>query len=372
MYRIGVDARLTHYRQGGISQYVYALIRLLPSVDQLNEYLIVHSRKDRRDLTCSANQRRIVAWTPPHHLLERLTLAAEMRPRGVDLLHSPDFIPPMKLGRWKSVITIHDLTFLRYPEFLTPESRRYYNGQIEWAVAHADHIMADSEATRQDIVELLQVDGQKVTTVWLGIDEHFSRRSNQETAQVLAKHDLPSGYILFVGTLEPRKNLGGLLNAHKHLVAEYSDTPPLLIVGRRGWLMEDIMLLADGLGLEGRVHWREDIPYQDLPFIYSGANVLCLPSFYEGFGFPPLEAMACGTPVVAANRASLPEVVGDAGLLFNPDKPEDIAAALHRVLADSALSNRLREAGLERVRQFQWIDTVKSVLKVYQQVLSSL
>lgn len=368
MARIGIDARLTYYRRGGITEYIEQLIRHLPDLDLANDYIILHSWKDRRDLATGARQRRALVWTPAHHRLERLALAIETLPHGLDLLHSPDFIPP--LGLWfRSVITIHDLTFLHYPEFLNSESRRYYNDQIAAAAARADHILTDSEATRTDVINLLRVPSEKVTTVWLGVSDHFHPASPEEIHRFTEQHNLSPGYILFVGTFEPRKNLSGLLRAYAQLCAEIPDVPRLVIAGSRGWLYTEIFALAQSLGLADTISWLENPSYADLPLLYSGAGVLCLPSFYEGFGFPPLEAMACGTPAVVADRASLPEVVGDAGLLVNPDDPSSIADALRRILADSALAGDLRRRGLERARAFSWAETARQTLSTYRGVL---
>jgi glycosyltransferase involved in cell wall biosynthesis len=368
MHRIGIDARLTYYRRGGITEYIEALIRELPALDSYNEYVILHSRKDGRNLAARSNQRRAAMWTPAHHRIERTALGIETLPLRLDLLHSPDFIPPR--GPHRSVITIHDLNFLYYPKFLTAESRSYYNDQIDVAVKRADHIMTDSEATRQDVIEKLHVSPETVTTVLLGVSEHFCPASDAQIEAFTAKHDLICGYILFVGTFEPRKNLAGLLRAYAQLRADMPDLPPLVIAGRRGWLDEEIYELAASLKLGSHLTWLEDVPYVDLSALYSGASVLCLPSFYEGFGFPPLEAMACGTPTVSADRASLPEVVGDAGLLIDPERPASIAAGLRRVLTDSALAADLSQRGLARARTFQWSSTARQVLDVYEKVLN--
>lgn len=369
MHRIGIDARLTYYRRGGITEYIEALIRELPALDTDNDHVILHSRKDARNLAVGANQRRATCWTPAHHRLERLALGVETLPLRLDLLHSPDFIPPH--GRHRSVITIHDLTFLHYPDFLTVESRRYYNDQINAAAARADHIMTDSEATRRDVIEMLGVPPDKVTTVLLGISDHFRPASDAQIAAFTSQHNLTRGYLLFVGTFEPRKNLAGLLRAYARLRADLRDAPQFVIAGRRGWLDESVYELAASLKLGQHLRWLEDVSYADLPTVYSAASVLCLPSFYEGFGFPPLEAMACGTPAVVADRASLPEVVGEAGLLIDPEHPASIADALCRVLTDSALADDLRQRGLARAAEFQWRRTAQQVLTIYQNVLSS-
>jgi glycosyltransferase involved in cell wall biosynthesis len=177
-------------------------------------------------------------------------------------------------------------------------------------------------------------------------------------------------YILFVGTFEPRKNISGLLEAYHLLRQDGPDLPPLVIVGRRGWLYDGIFAKIETLDLADHVIWLEDAPESDLPAIYNGADVAVLPSYYEGFGLTALEAMACGTPVVATNRSSLPEVVGDAGLLIDPYDPADIAAAIRRILEDSALRDRLRSAGPARAATFTWQRTAEIVLQVYRALSS--
>ncbi len=370
MARIGIDARLTHYTQGGIAQYTQHIIDELGRIDSRNDYLILHSRKDPRNLAAAPNQRRIACWTPAHHRFERWALAAEVTSHRLDLLHSPDFIPPC-CGRFKRVITVHDLSFLHYPQFLTADARRYYNGQIAWAVEHADHILADSEATRTDVIEMLGVPPARITTVPAAVSAHFRPVPPDEARAVVQPYGLEPGYILFLGTYEPRKNIGGLLRAYAALLTDLPDVPPLVLVGRRGWLYDDMFALAEALGLGERVRWVEDAEYRDFPAIYSAAAVLCMPSFYEGFGLPPLEAMACGTPVVVADRASLPEVVGEAGLMVEPESVESIADALRRVLTDPALAADLRERGLAQAVRFSWEHTARGVLAVYEQVLGS-
>jgi glycosyltransferase involved in cell wall biosynthesis len=185
----------------------------------------------------------------------------------------------------------------------------------------------------------------------------------------LASHNLPDQYILFVGTFEPRKNLGGLLRAYAELRAEMRDAPPLVIAGRRGWLFQDMFVLAEQLHLGKSIIWLDNPSDGDLPALYGAASVFCLPSRYEGFGLPVLEAMACGTPVVVSERGSLPEVVGEAGLLVNPDDPNSIAAGLTKVLSDSVLSADLRRRGLTWAQAFTWRKTAELTLAVYHRVL---
>lgn len=363
--RIGIDARLTYYRQGGIAAYARRVIEALARLDRDPAYVILHSRKDRLTLAHGENFRRASLWTPCHHRLEAWALGTELLPLRLDVLHSPDFIPP-RWGARRFVITIHDLNFLHYPQFLTAESRRYYNDQIRRAVAQADHILADSEATRADLAALLDVPQSRVTVHMLGVDEAFRPLDDSALEQACQQLDLPRGYLLFVGTFEPRKNIPGLLEAYRLLRDRLPEAPPLVLAGRRGWLAEDLTRRVETLGLADRVLWREEVPQAAMPALYGAAALLVTPSFYEGFGLPALEAMACGTPTVVANRSSLPEVVGEAGLLIDPDDPQSIADGLYRVMDDPALAARLRAAGLARARSFTWDNTARIVLEAYR------
>jgi glycosyltransferase involved in cell wall biosynthesis len=286
---------------------------------------------------------------------------------GLDLLHTTDFIPPA-WGYRRSLITVHDLNFLYYPQFLTAHSHRYYNQQIEWAVRRADRVLADSYATRSDLVSLLGVPADKVTVVHLAADPAFHPLPEAEARQVAARHGLPPGYLLFVGTLEPRKNLPGLLEAYRQLLDGQVTAAPLVLVGGKGWLYDEIFQRVQELHLGQHVRFLHGVPDADLPALYNAASVLTTPSFYEGFGLPALEAMACGTPVVVADRASLPEIVGEAGLLVNPDDPHDIARALACALNDEPLRARLRALGLVQSAGFTWERAARETWEVYREV----
>jgi len=366
--RIGIDARIVAYRRGGIASYTRQLLPALASLDPQTDYRILYNRRERGRNEAGPNFRRAITWTPPHHRLERWTLGIEIARLQLDLLHSPDFIPPA-LGVRRSVITVHDLNFIYYPQFLTAESRRYYKEQIAWAVERADHILADSEATRADLVRLLEVPPEKVTTAYLAADPAFRPLPASQVGPVLARYDLPHDYLLFVGTLEPRKNLPGLLSAYRILLDRGETQAPLVMVGGRGWLYEETFTRVEKLGLADQVCFLHNAPDADLPAIYNGAALLATPSFYEGFGLPALEAMACGTPVVVSNRGSLPEVVGDAGIQVNPDEPESIAEGLAAVLGNPDLRDRLREDGLAQAARFTWQETARKTLEVYHKVL---
>lgn len=365
---IGIDTRLTHYRTGGISTYMRELVRALASLDTAaaHHFVIFHSRKGQPNPAPSFAKAAL--WTPCHHRWERWALSLELARFRLDVLHSPDFIPPWH-GARRHVITVHDLTFLHYPQYLTADSRRYYNDQINASVKQADQILVDSSATRDDLVAMLGVPEAKIHVHLLGVDPRFHPLPPDVMPQQRATLRLPPRYLLFVGTIEPRKNITGLLQAYRLLLDRLPNAPPLLLVGRRGWLFEDTLRQVQALGLADRLHWREDIADDAMPTVYNAAEALILPSFYEGFGFPALEAMACGTVPLVSNRSSLPEVVGDVGLQFNPEDPSAIAAAIERVLTDAPWRKAVAEAGRLRARQFTWQNTARIALQAYERAL---
>lgn len=366
MSHIGIDGRLTYYRVGGISTYIRRLVIALEALDHENSYTVFHSRKATDSLTHRFD--RAALWTPCHHRLERWALSVELVRFNLALLHSPDFIPPLR-GARRHIITVHDLNFLYYPQFLTRESRRYYNDQIERAVRQADHILADSEATRLDLVNLLHVPAEKITVHLLGIDESFRRMPPETLADIRRRYDLPPAFVLFVGTFEPRKNIGGLLQAYGLLLRQMPDAPSLVLVGGGGWLFEETRAQVEALPFRDRILWREHVPQPDLPGFYNLASALALPSFYEGFGFPALEAMACGTVPVVSNRSSLPEVVGDVGLQVDPDDHQALADALARVLTDTDWRDTMIRAGLARARTFTWEQTARTARAAYESLI---
>jgi glycosyltransferase involved in cell wall biosynthesis len=371
--RLGFDARLVYYQQAGIGQYILQLVQGLAGLTKPNlqktsvhELWVLRSRK-APPLELPSWVRQAKLWTPSHHRLESTALRVELAGKRLDLLHSPDFIPPFG-GRFHSVITIHDLNFIHYPQFLTAESARYY-GQIHRAVERADHILTDSNWTRDDVINHFDVPPERVTTVHLAAGPDYRPITDrQEIRRAVTRYGLPSSYIIFVGTLEPRKNVPTLLKALRGLHDQGYDAH-LAIVGRKGWLYEDIFSAVTDLKLADCVHFLENVTNQDLARLYSAACCLALPSFYEGFGLPPLEAMACGTPVVVSNRSSLPEVVGDAGLIIDPDSPEELGEALRRLLEDSELRSSLGQQGLMRSSEFSWRRAAHQTMTVYEQVL---
>jgi glycosyltransferase involved in cell wall biosynthesis len=353
---------------GGISQSILHLLPVLAAVDERNEYYLFHSRKEGRSFVPSAAGRffRRDLWTPCHHRLERWTLAAELSRHKLELFHSPDFIPPRSGARWR-IITVHDLNFIYYPQFLTAESKRYYLGQIKWATKEADHIVVDSHATRTDVIDLLAVPPEKVTTIHLAANPLYQQLFTVTAVnETLRKYNLPRGFILFVGTLEPRKNLPMLIRAYAQLRQDNHIDVPMILVGSKGWIYDDIFTTIGTLGLRQHVRHLSGIFDEELAHLYHAAGVLVTPSFYEGFGLPALEAQHCGCPVIVSNRGSLPEIVGKNGMMLDPEDTSSWVDTLALVLDDTDLRKTMITAGHEQAKKFNWGKTARNTLALYQ------
>ncbi len=368
--RIGVDTRLMHYQPAGISRYTWHLLQALAELDNEDEFIVFQHRMHRTPLIQQANFRRATLTAPVHHRLEQVMLTIELLRFRLDLLHSTDFIPPL-YSPVKSVITVHDLAFLHYPHFLTTESAEYY-GQIDKAVVKAAHIIVPSEYTRQDLIGQLGAPADKVTVIHEAANPIFRPLPYAETLRaVCAQYGLPERFILSVGTIEPRKNISGLLQAFAHLRDKYAPGDVVLaIAGGKGWLYDETLDLVKSLDLEAHVRFLGRVPDEALHQLYVAARCHVHPAHYEGFGLPPLEAMACGTPTIVSNISSLPEVVGDAALLVNPLDIEEIAVAMQRLLGDDDLHAEMSEKGLQRARVFSWERAARRTLDVYRKVVA--
>lgn len=365
--RIGIDARLVYYRQAGISQYTLRLLEQLAAIDPDDEFTVLQSRKDRSTLIHQPNFRQHLLWTPPHHRLEQLALPLEIAPLDLHVLHSPDFIPPFRRN-CRSVITIHDLNFLLYPHFLTPESARYY-GQIDQAVRNCDHIIAVSESTKRDIIRLTGAPEHKITVVYEAAHPIYRPLQDAQLCQAVKdKFEICGDFVLFVSTIEPRKNVPTLLMAYKQLLDNYRAPVTLALGGEKGWLFDEVFALVEKLGLQERVRFLGRVSPEDLLGLYNAAKLLVHPAFYEGFGLPPLEAMACGTPVIVSNTSSLPEVVGDAAMLVEPTDADGLAVAIWRVLSDNGLRKQMVHKGLQRARLFSWEKAAQETLAIYRRL----
>ncbi|HET8521752.1 MAG TPA: glycosyltransferase family 1 protein, partial [Thermomicrobiales bacterium] len=297
---------------------------------------------------------------------EHLLLPVASRRARVDLVHGPVNVIPRGLPG-PSVVTIHDLAFLQWPEQIPRRRYRYLARELSASAKRATRILAVSEATKRDIVDQLGIDPGKIVCTPLGVDARFQPVSGDALNEFRAARGLDRPYILSVATLEPRKNLPRLLDAYA-IVAERLPHD-LVLVGPEGWLTTTIHERLQRPALADRVRVTGFVPDAELPAWYSGAELFAYPSLYEGFGLPPLEAMACGTPVLTSTSSSLPEVVGDAAIVVDPTETEAIAEGLLRGLTDQTLTDELRRRGPRRAARFTWERTAALTVAAYREAV---
>ena len=293
----------------------------------------------------------------------RLPIPVETITGPLDVFYSPDFVLPPTRRRTRTLLTVHDLSFLHYPEAFVPKLRRYLERVVPRSIARADLVLADSAATQADIVSLLGVSPDKVQVLYSGVHPRFRPQPEPgEAEHIRARYGLDKRpYILSLGTVQPRKNYVRLIRAFTQLTTQ--PTHQLLIAGGRGWLYEDILAEAEKHG--DRVRILGFVDEADLPALYRHAALFAFPSLYEGFGLPVLEAMACGVPVVCSDASSLPEVAGDAALLVHPLDTGALAQALARVLEDTDLRREMIAKGLAQATRFTWEQAARQLLAAF-------
>ncbi|MGC9469391.1 MAG: glycosyltransferase family 4 protein [Anaerolineae bacterium] len=288
---------------------------------------------------------------------------------GAAIFHATEHLL-MPLRGIPTVLTVHDLIPQLLPEHHKPLNRWYLRWTMPLYCRRADHIIAVSEATRRDLIDLYQLPPEKITVIHEAAAPRFRPQPLAAQERVRDAYGLPERFLLYVGTIEPRKNLERLLGAWTPLYQE-GTVPPLVLVGKRGWLSDGFFESLEASPARSGVILTGYVPDADLPAIYSAATAFVWPSLYEGFGLPPLEAMACGTPVVCAKASSMPEVVGDAALLFAPEDEAALRAALRRIVGDGELREALRERGFTRAAAFSWARTAEQTVRVYEGIMQS-
>jgi glycosyltransferase involved in cell wall biosynthesis len=360
--RVVVDARLLHYNRAGIGRYLRHLYRALADLPSAAlpvelQMVVLYARKDAERALRSARSIERRAWTPAHHRLERWALALEIAALRPILLHAPDHVCPQPLG-WRTVLTVHDLAFLRYPQTHSPSSRAYYAG-VRRSLAQASRVICVSEATRRDAIELAGAEPGKVRVVSEAPDPRYRVDGPSATAW--------RPYLVFVGTLEPRKNLATLFSALARIPPR--DRPALRIAGAPGFGADALMALPSALGIGHDVEFLGRLPTTEVAALYRGAVALVYPSLLEGFGLPILEAMACGTPVITSNCSAMAETAGGAAHLVDPNDSDSVAAAIVELAGDPDRRATLRRAGLERAAQFSWHRAARETLTVFAEAL---
>lgn len=305
------------------------------------------------------------------HLQQQVLFARGLSRHAIALYHEPNYIPI----RYDApvVTTIHDLSWLRYPETHPVDRIRWLERAMPRALAETAAILVDSEFVRQEVLATFGIDPARVHTAQLGVSAAFRPRGDAETRPTLDALDLVHGeYVLAVGTIEPRKNIRHVLDAYARLPDAARRRHPLVIAGAKGWRAEDLEKALRALVERGLIRFLGYVRDEDLPILYAGAAAFVFASLYEGFGLPPLEAMASGVPALVANRASLPEVTGDAALKLDPDRPDETALKLASLLEDRAVHDDFARRGLARAAGFTWDACAQATLRVYRSVHGAL
>lgn len=374
--RIALNAHLlstdASYRGAGVSRYIHSLLQHLPEVDHAAEYVALV----RRDAPHAPGWRCcrggwITAHPPARVAWEQLAQPWRLWRERIDLLHAPVYVGPA-IATCPMVVTVHDLSFYLYPELLRRASRAYLQRLTRLSVERAVGIIAVSRSTRDDLAHVLGVAPERITVIHNGVDAAMQPMADRAAVEAFRRRrGLPEHFCLFVGTLEPRKNVPALLEAYALLRDRWGGDHRLVLAGGRGWGYDEIETVLARLRLgPDDVILPGFVPQDELPLWYNAADLFVYPAIYEGFGIPPLEAMACGTPVMVSNRSSLPEVVADAGIIVDPDDVEGLAVALRDVLGDGERRQALRAAGLARARGFSWRETARNTAALYHNILT--
>jgi glycosyltransferase involved in cell wall biosynthesis len=370
MTRIAIDYTAAVRQGGGIGRYTRSLVEAVAALDHARRYVLFSAGRDPVRRAWPPNFTRRELPLEDRHLARvwhrlRLPLPVELITGRVDILHAPDFALPPTLGA-HTVLTVHDLSFMRYPACSPKPLLDYLLAAVPRSVRRAEVILADSQSTRADIVELLRVPEERVVVLYAGVEPRFVRQDGTAIAAVRERYGLRRPFLLGLGTLQPRKNFPRLIRAC-HLLRERHHIPHQLVIGGgRGWLYEEIEETIVALGVQEHVKMVGFVRDEDLPALYSAAEVFAFPSLYEGFGIPILEAMGCGTPVVTATASSLPEVAGEAALMVGAEDVEALADALWRALDDGALRQTLIARGLAQVQRFTWSSAAAQLLDIYK------
>ena len=365
----------------GIGNYIVELGRALAATGEVDTYAFYGGRWGRGgpapspSSTQDAAVRRLRNLVKPlvpfgrelRHFQQQHTFGHGLRRHAIELYHEPNYVPlcydvPV-------VTTVHDLSWLHYPEAHPVDRVRWLEKGLPIALERSAAILVDSEFVRQEVLSTFGVAPERVTVAHLGVDERFHPRSADETASVLVPAGLVHGsYLLTVGTIEPRKNLGVALDAYASLPTRLRERYPLVVAGGKGWRSSTIESRLRDLEARGQARFLGFVQAADLPVLYAGARAFVFPSLYEGFGLPPLEAMASGVPVLVSNRSAIPEVVGDCGVMFDPERVGSLAETLEAALDDSdSLSRRVAD-GLARAQTFTWARCAQTTLEVYRRV----
>ncbi|HYM23249.1 MAG TPA: glycosyltransferase family 1 protein [Vicinamibacterales bacterium] len=368
--KIGIDARKLH--DFGIGTYIRNLLRQLARLDRTSEFVVLCRAEDRESLaSLGDNFRPLIETSPNYSIAEQVRIPLALRREKVTLFHAPHYVLP-PLVRCRSVVTIHDCIHLMFPQYLPNRmALTYARASIRSAARRSTRVLTVSESSKRDILRFVDLPSDKINVIYNAYDERFGVEPREdEVVRVRERYQLHDEFVLYAGNVKPHKNLERLIAAF-HLVRQRGlDHLKLVLIGDEISRYAALRRAVHKHQLHQYVRFLGYMPEETLAVLYRLSGVFVFPSLYEGFGLPPLEAMASGTPVVTSNVSSLPEVAGDAAVLVDPYDPSALADAMMRVLTDETLRRDLRRRGLERARQFSWEQSVRRVREIYGEVAS--
>lgn len=371
---IGIDARMIDDELTGIGRYSYNLLRALGRVDKINNYIIFKNSRCKKSLIFGENFLEFEVPFAKFDFREHFYFLAKIKENNIDVFHSLHYVGPV-VGQTKKIITIHDLMALNFPNFFSAYGafrgyilRTYLKILVSLSLRNVDAVIAVSDQAKQDLIKYHKKVKTKIYTIPEAVDEIFQPNDNtNEKTQLKLKYKLPERFYLYVGNMRPYKNLKRLIDAFILMRDEVETDLNLVIAGSKNDKnFNDIYSYANNKNTLKKIFFPGYIEDSDLPLLISSADCFVFPSLREGFGLPPLEAMACGTPVVASNISSIEGVVKDAGILVNPEDVVELKNAMIEVVANSSLKNEMKVRGLKRSKLFNWNDAAKETLKVYE------
>ncbi len=374
MVRIGIDYTPAYEQGGGIGRLVRDLISYLAKADSKTNYRLFIAGTGDSPPALAPNftwrtTRLTPTWLARIWHRAHLSVPIETFTGPLDLYHATDFVLPPVRRSTRTIVTVHDLSFVRVPETATPSLKAYLDIVVPQSVRRADHVIADSAATKRDLIDLYNLPSEKITVLLSGIDDRFAPFTG-DPATVLRKYQIPQKpYIFSIGTVQPRKNYARIVKSLVQLRDSGLDID-LVIAGGKGWLDGSLYQTIKDTGMSDHIHMIGFADEADIPVLYSAATCTAFPSLYEGFGFPVLESMACGTPVVTSNVSSLPEVAGDAALIVDPYDVDALANALRKLTTDEAMRDLLIQRGFQQAANFSWDDSARSLKEIYWRVLA--
>lgn len=376
--RIAINTLSLNKTKAGMGNYIYHLIHNLALLDKKNHYHIFVSDRNKKFFKLKQenfrviNIGKIVTKKCARLIWEQLFLPAYIKKHRIDILHSPGFVLPF-LSRTKNILTIADMTFITHPKVHTLLKRMYFGFLMPYSIKKADKVIAISESTRRDILGTVKVDPEKIGVTHLAVGRKFKALNKEKCRKhIKDKYKIDSPFVLFVGMIEPRKNLKRIFHAFTQLKEDTKMPHKLVVVGKKGWMYKELFNMVKELGIKKEITFTGYVPDEELVRFYNAADTFVYTCLYEGFGIPILEAMACGCPVITSNISSMPEVAGDAAILVNPQKTGEIACAMKKIINDKELQKRMQRKSRLQCSKFSWKQTASKTLLFYNETVKKL